>query len=85
MISKTTPQFWQHFDRLPKNIQRIARRRYLMWLGDPQHPSFRFKELTGEVWSVRVTDNYRACGYREQELIVWTWIGTHAQYDRRIG
>ena len=36
------------------------------------------------VWSVRINQNYRALGRRKGALIVWFWIGTHAEYDRLV-
>jgi hypothetical protein len=38
----------------------------------PPHP---------DIWSVRISDNYRAVGQREGDSIVWFFIGTHAEYD----
>jgi len=36
------------------------------------------------LWSVRITERYRAVGVRDRELIIWFFIGTHAQYDRLL-
>jgi hypothetical protein len=42
-----------------------------------------FKKLAPhqDIWSVRITDDYRAIGQRQGEVIVWFFIGTHAEYD----
>ncbi len=84
MIGKTTAGFWGCFGKLPAAIQESARRRYVLWRQDPFHPSLHFKELYRDLWSVRVNDQYRALGRRRGEMIVWFWIGTHAEYDRLI-
>jgi hypothetical protein len=53
---------------------------------DPTHPSLQFKKLhsTLPLWSVRVTGSYRAVGVRRENSIVGFFIGTHADYDRRL-
>jgi hypothetical protein len=42
-----------------------------------------FKKLPPQqdIWSVRINDNYRAVGLRRGEVMVWFFIGTHAEYD----
>ena len=84
MISKTTPEFWKSFQLLPKDIQDLAREKFNRWLDDPFHPALHFKELHTGLWSVRVNVQYRALGLRDNDLIVWFWIGSHAEYDRLI-
>jgi plasmid maintenance system killer protein len=50
---------------------------------DPRHPSLHFKKLHTNLYSVRVGNNYRALGILyENDLIVWIWIGSHADYDK---
>ncbi len=71
---------------LPADVQHTAVRRYQMWILDPFSPGFHFKEVLPGVWSVRVNQNYRALGRRYAgDVIVWFWIGPHAEYDRLIG
>jgi hypothetical protein len=45
-----------------------------------------FKKLQGldATYSVRITSGYRALGVLEDDVIVWFWIGSHADYDRLI-
>ncbi|HVX87241.1 MAG TPA: hypothetical protein VH253_20825 [Phycisphaerae bacterium] len=84
MISKTRRSFWEHFDRLPAAIQGVAREKFELWHEDPFHPSLQFKELRPMLWSARITDNYRALALRKGEVVVWFWVGGHAEYDRLI-
>jgi hypothetical protein len=84
VIDKTDPAFWLVFDGLPRAVQDAARKKHRLWLEDPFHPSLSFKELTPGLWSVRVNWQYRALGRRRADLVVWFWIGTHAEYDRLI-
>lgn len=84
MKSRLHASFRREFARLPQNIQRRARNAYRRFQKDASHPSLQFKRLHTELplWSVRVTDNYRAIGARRDNEIVWFFIGTHAEYDQ---
>ncbi len=84
MISKARRSFWDKFAALPTPIQQIATSKFQIWRQEPFHPSIQFKEIRQSLWSIRINDNYRALGLREGDLIVWFWIGTHAEYDRLI-
>jgi hypothetical protein len=84
VISRANEQFWECFNALPEDIQRTAKEKHQLWERDCFHPSLHFKLLKDNVWSVRINQNYRALGRRKGELIVWFWIGTHADYDKLI-
>ena len=87
MRSRTTRSFWQCFACLPEPAQRQARRAFRRWRQNPRHPSLVFKRVhTSEpIYSVRVSRGYRALGLRDDDLITWFWIGSHADYDRMLG
>jgi hypothetical protein len=38
-----------------------------------------------DLWSVRVTLDIRAVGYREGDIIEWAWIGAHNEFDKVFG
>lgn len=84
MKSHLTESFIASFKRLPKRIQRSARREYRLWKRDPNHPSLQFKRVgrKHEAYSVRVGIGWRALGVKERDTIVWFWIGSHAKYDQ---
>ena len=86
MTSHVTPDFRRGFAGLPSAIQRQARAAYRLFQSDPFHPSLRFKKLPpyADVWSVRITGNYRAIARRAGDEIVWFFIGSHADYDRLL-
>jgi hypothetical protein len=84
VISRAHAQFWECFDALPKDIQRIAKEKYRLWEQDCFHPSLHFKPLQEDVWSVRINQRYRALGRRKGALIVWFWIGTPSEYDKLV-
>jgi hypothetical protein len=50
------------------------------------HPGLQFKKVEGEddLYSVRISANYRALGVMQGSRIVWFWIGSHADYDKRV-
>ena len=81
--SVTTERFRQCFKRLPETIQRQARSAYKRFKANPQHPSLRFKPVhnTRPIYSVRVNLNYRALALKEQDTLIWFWIGDHEDYD----
>lgn len=84
MTSKTQEGFWRCFDALPAQIQQQAREPFRLWQKDAFNAALHFKPLFGDVWSVRVNQQYRALGRRKGSLIVWFWIGSHADYEALI-
>jgi mRNA-degrading endonuclease RelE of RelBE toxin-antitoxin system len=80
----TLPRFWQAYNQLPKDIQIIADKNYKLLKNNPSHPSLHFKKVGNrkQLWSVRITDNYRALGVEKPKGIVWFWIGIHSDYDK---
>lgn len=82
-MHRTTPQFWQRFDNLPEEVQKLARKNFRLLKQDTQHPSLQFK-LLGKQWSARVGLNYRALAVKDGTDFVWVWIGSHAEYDKLI-
>jgi hypothetical protein len=88
MISHATADFWACFARLPGNVQATARSAYALWSANPRHPSLHFKPVPSaqeDVWSVRVGIHWRALGVGEGDVIIWFWIGSHADYDKLVG
>jgi hypothetical protein len=64
-----------------------ARRAYGTFAENPDHPSLRFKKLSGydHVWSVRINEQYRAVGERHGDTMIWVWVGTHNEFDHLFG
>jgi hypothetical protein len=83
LISKTTERFRKAFAALPAHVQERAREAYRQFRVDPQHPSLRFKQVhaTRLIYSARVGLAYRALAVRDDDVLIWFWIGTHADYD----
>jgi hypothetical protein len=83
MKSRAIASFWDDYDRLPDEIQKLAVKQYKLWLTNLHHPSVRFKKV-GPYWSARITDDYRAVGIMDGDAIVWFFIGTHAKYNHLL-
>jgi hypothetical protein len=79
----TSSSFWRHFERLPEEIQQLARANHQILRDDPWHPSLHLKRV-GRFWSVRVGAHYRALGDPTEDGILWGWIGPHEEYDHLI-
>ena len=79
----STPAFAATSRACRSALEEQARRAYRLFKTDPNHPSLEFKKLPphDDIWSVRVTLDYRAIGQRDGESIVWFFIGSHAAYD----
>jgi hypothetical protein len=86
MNSMTRPSFWRAYSGLSPEIKARARIAYRQFLLNPLHPSLHFKKLAGHenVWSVRVSEQYRAVGVRSGDMIEWIWIGSHNDFDKRF-
>jgi mRNA-degrading endonuclease RelE of RelBE toxin-antitoxin system len=86
MISHTTADFRRDFRELPPVIQKQARLAFRLFLADPQHPSLKFKKLPPheDLWSARITADYRAIGRWRGDTIVWFFIGAHADDDKLL-
>jgi hypothetical protein len=81
---RASPRFWNCYNALPTEVQRLADANYALLKSNERHPSLQLKKV-GRFWSVRVGLHYRALGIEDGEDTVWFWIGHHADYDRLIG
>ena len=86
MISKTTASFRDAIAKLPKDIRRRAKDAYKLFDDDPNHPSLRFKKVHAResVYSARISLDYRALGVLDGDVIVWFWVGSHAEYEKLL-
>ncbi len=82
MIGRANRRFWKTFEKLPANVQTLARQKYALWKRDPYHGSLHFEERRNSVCVVRIGEHHRAIGMREGEVVARFWIGTHEEYNR---
>ena len=87
MTSRTTRQFRELLAALPEQVQAQANRAYATFQQNPAHPGLRFKQVDPgppPVYSARVGIAYRAVAAVEGDLVVWFWIGSHADYNELL-
>lgn len=86
MKSSTTERSRKELQKLPERTRRQAKEAYKLFLQDPFHPSLEFKRIrqTRPIYSVRIGIGNRALGVRNEDQIVWYWIGSHEEYDKLI-
>ena len=86
MDAFTVKSYWKSYKGLPKKIQRDADRKFDLWKMNPFHPSLDFKCVNTEynIWSVRVTMDYRALAVRSEKSVIWYWIGDHDKYEKLL-
>jgi len=82
----TVKSYLKSYKGLPKKIQRDADRKFDLWKKNPFHPSLNFKYVNTEynIWSVRVTMDYRALAVRNEKSVIWYWIGDHNKYEQLL-
>lgn len=83
MRHRADADFWNAYRALPETIRSQADKAFALLKHDPRHPSLRFKKI-GAKWSVRVPRKYRALAIETEEGLLWTWIGSHADYDKMV-
>ena len=57
-----------------------------MWKQNPYHPSLQFKPIhpSKPIYSVRIGIGWRAVEVKDNDTIVWFWIGSHEEYNNLI-
>lgn len=81
IVSRTHPDFWKCYRDLPKAIQDLADKKFALFRSDPFHPSLGFTQK-GAVWTADIGLRYRAIAWRQDEVLVWFWIGSHEDYNK---
>jgi hypothetical protein len=86
MQSQTPRQFRRLLSDLPIDLQRAARRAYLIFRSHPAHLGLQCKKLEGEdhIYSARIGLEYRTLAVMKKDRVVWYCIGNHSEYDRLI-
>ena len=86
MESKTTERFRKSFDNLPDKIKEDAKKVFKIWKSNPYLKSLKFKKIHEKenLYSVRIGISWRALGIKENDTMIWFWIGSHNDYDNLI-
>ena len=83
MAHHASGRFWAAYRMLPEDVRTRARRQFRLLKRDAKHPSIKLKKI-GALWSVRVTDDFRALAIEVDDGLLWVWIGPHDEYERLI-
>ena len=81
MKSFTTSNFWEAYAALSPKMKEQAQKAYQLWKENPLHPSLHFKKVDKNLWSVRITGDYRALALKKGDDYYWFWIGSHDEYE----
>ena len=86
MTSQTTERFWKCHRNLPERTQKEAKKAFKLFEKNPYHPGLHFKRIhsTRPIYSIRITREYRALGILQNNMILWFWSGSHADYDHLV-
>ncbi|MBV6478943.1 MAG: hypothetical protein HGGPFJEG_01700 [Ignavibacteria bacterium] len=86
MESRTTERFRKCFQNLPKKIKNQARAVFKVWETKPDQKSLKFKKIHSKenIYSIRIGLNWRAVGVKNDEQMIWFWIGSHSDYNNLI-
>ncbi len=88
MEHRATEGFWRAYQALPPEIRNRADKQFALLKSNLQYPSLQFKKVGEsrgqEVWSARVTLNYRALALKRADGFLWFWIGDHKTYEELI-
>ena len=86
MRSFTSLKFWKAFEKLPVSVKDSAKSTFRLWQNSPFHPSLQFKRVHSvkPIFSVRIGLDWRALGIKNNEDIIWFWIGSHEEYNQMI-
>ena len=84
MKSLTTPDFWLTYSKLGYKMKQKTKKAYKLWKENHFHPSLHFKKVGKDIWSVRITQDYRALAFKQGDDYYWFWIGSHDEYEKLI-
>lgn len=86
MTSRTSSDFRRDLANLPAAIRWQVRDAYRLFRQNPHHPSLKLKKLPPheDLWSVRINSDYRAIGRFQDDVLLWFFVGSHADYDKLI-
>jgi hypothetical protein len=84
--SRTTERFRTAYWQLPAAVRLRAQQAYRLFTQDPTHPSLRFKQVHAKrpIFSARIGLGYRALGVRDNDEMIWFWIGSQSDYDQLL-
>lgn len=86
MKSKTTRKFRELYANLPSKVKMDAKKAYKIFQENASYPGLQYKcvHKVAKIYSVRINLDYRALGVLDGDEIIWSWIGSHQDYDKLL-
>ena len=86
MKFQLSPAFNERYDALSKEAQKRADKSLRLFANNARHPSLKFKKVhqSDPIYSIRAGLDYRLVGRKEQDCMVWFWVGKHDKYERLL-
>lgn len=85
IVIRITSRFEKSYQKLPKRIQTEARRKEIVFRGDPFDPRLKTHKLHGkerDAWAFSITHSYRIKFlFLEDGSVLFLDIGTHDVYE----
>ena len=73
--------FWMLYEKLSKDIKRLADKTFSLLKEDPKNPSLQLITV-GRYWSIQIGEKYRALGVEvDKDGLLWCWIGSYSEYN----
>ena len=73
-------EFWIQYEKLSKDIKRLADETFFLLKDDPNNPSLELI-IVGRYWSIQIGKKYRALGIKHDKgSLLWCWIGSFSDY-----
>lgn len=66
----TSPSFWEIYNNLPSDIQKLADKNFQLLKNNKKHPSLHLKKVKN-YYSVRIGIRYRALAVEIEEGLLW--------------
>jgi hypothetical protein len=83
LTHRTFPEFWEAYQQLPVEVQKLADQAFELLRENARHPSLQFKKVRS-YYSARVGLHYRALAIEQDGAYYWFWIGHHGEYDKLL-
>ena len=62
----------------------MCRQKFCAVEAKPKTSLSRFQKVGKDLWSARITRDYRVLAREEENTLVWFWVGKHDEYMRLI-
>jgi len=80
---RVEPDFFFHYDALPKDIRKKFRKQLAFLIENPKHKSLQIHQIEGtDFWEFYVDRGYRCLFKMDGNIFILFKVGTHKLIDR---